>query len=149
MKEARKVTAATDKMGLREFVGSALTEILNGVADAQKDKTVGEFVADTEAAGLPAPKAARLITHRRGYTTVVEFDIAVTASSKQSGGASGSAAIWVINAELGGKTERQNETISHLQFSIPVALPDPLGKAAKRDDERKNRTEAPPVKGIA
>ena len=136
-------------MGLRTFVADALTEILSGVMDAQANETVGSFVGNTDAAGKDAPAEAFLFSHGRGYTTIVRFDVAVTAADRETGGASGKAAIWVVSAELGRQAERRNETVSRLQFSVPVALPDPAQKAARRTDEREAAFKRrPPAKGI-
>jgi hypothetical protein len=53
----------------------------------------------------------------------IEFDVAVTASSKQESGVSGG--INVLSINLGGKKEGTDlhQTVSRIKFTITVALP--------------------------
>ncbi|MDH3236619.1 MAG: hypothetical protein OEQ29_24130, partial [Alphaproteobacteria bacterium] len=62
-------------MTLDEFVQSSLTNILKGIAAAQKDGDVREYVANHTLTQIPLPPASGVVTHSRGLATTVRFDV--------------------------------------------------------------------------
>lgn len=115
-------------MQLKSFISDTLVQIQEGVNDAiehtVKNKSGGvinpKFINDDvpthislRGAEYPDPRLVR----------EVEFDIAVTASEKDSGGKE--AGIKVLSVSLGGSnaTESVNNTVSRIKFTIPFAPP--------------------------
>jgi hypothetical protein len=93
-------------MDLQTFVRESLTQIMAGIREAQqKEGEQGHFIN---------PKGARGWKFRD-----VDFDIALTASSKTQGG------IKVVAALVGGEGERaaEHSTVSRVKFSVPVVFP--------------------------
>lgn len=104
-------------MELREFITQTLVQIQQGVQDAieQQDaaKTNGIINPVFSMNGRPG----------RDHLQKVEFDVAVTATDKASGG--GKAGIKVFSVELGGEGAKGTEhsVASRVKFTIPVVPP--------------------------
>ena len=111
-------------MQLDEFITETLKSIIKGIKDSQ------DFAKDNGSIVNPLKNRYSEGTHikvgNRDEGTVVshiEFDIAVTASTKQESGVSGG--INVLSLNIGGKTSEieNNQTISRIKFSLEVLLP--------------------------
>lgn len=114
-------------MDLKSFVAETLTQIAEGVADAQKR------IAETNIGAAINPdrisdKAARRI----GNPSPVQFDVAVTvtdeSATKAGAGASASTGILsVISAKVDAKAEAsdtvRNEAVSRIQFTVMLSQP--------------------------
>jgi hypothetical protein len=102
---------------LREFVKKTLLDIVQGVADAQADPSIGAYV-------VPAGSTRKYVS--------VEFDVAVTAESAESakGGSGVKVSVLAIGGTIGGEESALSKNIAatHVKFSVPVSLPEALGR---------------------
>jgi hypothetical protein len=105
-------------MELQEFVTETLVAIQKGVAEAitraEEDKTIGAI----------NPVWSDDKVDWKDHVQLVEFDVAVTATDKSSGGGKGSIKILSI-AEVGaeGSKSLERSTVSRVKFSIPIVPP--------------------------
>lgn len=110
-------------MDLKEFITETVSSILDSVTELQENyQDSGHLVAPALNSSerktvLPDPtlNTARVVED-------ITFDVAVTASSEKTGG--GKAGIKVLSLELGGglKGSSTHESISRVQFKIPLVL---------------------------
>ncbi len=116
-------------MLLREFVAKSVTDIIEGVADAQQrlgeSHPTARVNPDQEMGQLPSWAIQNL-----------KFDVAVT--TEAPGVSQGSGQISVLGVSIGGSVERSGGTTStsRLAFEVPILLP--LGRRA--DHNVRNRT---------
>ena len=119
------------EMDLKEFVCATLTQIVQGVLEAQK------ALQDTDAEVCPAGIHLEMTREKRPSTKngvplqEVSFDIAVTVSEtsseerKRSGGAG--VRIYVLSFAATGENARQerlaSSTVNRISFSVPLLLP--------------------------
>ena len=116
-------------MDLKTFVSETLTQIAEGVADAQ---------ARIRAANIPAAvnPSYRTANSQRDYAdeSPVEFDVAVVVSEESAEATGGKAAgsvgvIAVLTAKASAEIEskstgsHRNETASRIRFSVKLAQP--------------------------
>lgn len=113
-------------MELREFIKTAIVDLVNAVVEAQ---------AETEGLATILPIRTKEyktfdIPVEGGHKIVsdIDFDIAVTVGSKE--GATGTAEAGIQIAQIfnfGGKhreeAENTSQNVSRMKFSIPVVLP--------------------------
>lgn len=103
-------------MELKDFVQSTLTEILEGLQEVRSSDSERRGVGTTgryKVEGLPS---GVMQDNTGAIYSVVEFDVAVTASTK----ADGSAAINVWSFKIGGAAGHENQTASRVKFAIPL-----------------------------
>jgi hypothetical protein len=115
-------------MQLDEFISETLKAIIKGTKDAQ------DFAKENRGIVNPrvrvGPSATRFVRiesdEESSVISDIEFDVAVTASTKQESGISGG--INVLSINLGGKKEDTDlhQTVSRIKFTITVALPSSL-----------------------
>ena len=112
-----------EPLQLRDFVAETIKQVIDGVVAAQK------YAGDKDAAVNPsvtvlAPSQTVLRdadTHNPVQS--ISFDVAVTASkgTKTQGG------IAVFTGMIGlgskGQSEKSNESVNRIQFSVPISLP--------------------------
>jgi len=114
-------------MNLRDFISETLTQILGGVTDAQK--------AAAELGGKVSPRLAGAATYASdhgflvahgGSAQIVRFDVALTV--KEGTGTKGGIGIVAGIVSLGstGQSNSENSSVSRVQFSVPLTLPDAL-----------------------
>lgn len=104
-------------MELKEFVSSALIEIIAGVKDAREK-------GGSDAQGIASNLRVKIDTLPQGLMqdgngavySVVDFDVAVTASSKTDG----SAGIKIAVVNIAGSTGVENVTTSRIKFAVPL-----------------------------
>ncbi|HUT58362.1 MAG TPA: hypothetical protein VNA25_10990 [Phycisphaerae bacterium] len=109
-------------MNLREFVTTTLTEIINGIVDAQK------AVAGTNARIVPEGGLTWGTPDQRTKlgTTVcqnVSFDVALTAT--ESSAEKAGIGVWLGSFAFGGQAQSESAggSFTRVKFSIPVGLP--------------------------
>ena len=107
-------------IALKDFVSNSLTEILDGIVDAQKKaKKINATVIPKR------QQYSKEQLRKEGYDRVkeIEFDIAVSAKSgtKTKGGIGVVAAVFSVGANR--TSNFTNSTVSRLRFSVPVLLP--------------------------
>lgn len=113
-------------MDLRTFISTALADIVGGIEDAQKE------TEDSDAVIVPglSGSAARTYQGHRGLltaeshpTTVVEFDVAVTATEGSSGKLGGGAKLQILWFGADAEEKAEHSNVSRISFAIPVRLP--------------------------
>lgn len=108
-------------MNLREFVASTLTEIHEGVRQAQ-EKIPGLCPPTVKLAKRPENYVlCQTADGRPGSLQFIEFDVACTASRDESGQATIGVAALGLGANIDTSTARQH--ISRVRFSVPLVLP--------------------------
>lgn len=110
-------------MDLREFIRTAITEIVAGVAEARNEaKRHGASVGSMQLYGYV--KEAKVITNEDNHPVAqIEFDIALADTSGAS--TKGSIGVFLGSVGLGSQGFSQAESTSHsrIQFSVPVIFP--------------------------
>jgi hypothetical protein len=130
-------------MDLKEFVAGSLTQIAEGIKQAQEASTKSGAWINPLSGQIPA-SPERPIVHvpnGRRYLHEVKFDVAVTVSDEQR--ADAGAGIQIFGAKLGaeGELKYQNAAVSRVQFSVPVIWPgDEKPELDKAMDERRSAT---------
>jgi hypothetical protein len=103
-------------MDLKTFVAESLTQILDGVREAQS-RPGGDNVA---AEGYINPTSGSLMTGgTSGFFTLVEFDVSVLAEAKEGG-----TSVRVASAEMSEGSSRSLQNASRVKFSVHVRLPE-------------------------
>ena len=110
-------------MELQEFIKTALTEIVDGVAAAREATLKHRSLVGTNRA-YGFTKEAKIITDSSERTiSTVEFDIALTQSdSKDTKGGIG---VFLGSVGLGsqGASHGESSSRSRIKFSVPIVLP--------------------------
>jgi len=113
-------------MELKNFVTSILTEIIEGVRDAQiLDRPAHEGEVNPLLSSSPAEilKQGYLLTRYGEPMHIVKFDVAVT--TQEGSGTKGGLGIFVGPIGIGaqGDSTFSNSSVSRIQFEVPVSLP--------------------------
>jgi hypothetical protein len=101
-----------EQLELRDFVSETIKQVIDGVVAAQ------QYATGKKASVNPQTDRYRLPTPQS-----ISFDVAITAAkgTKTQGG------IAVFTGAFGlgskGQSERSNEIVNRIQFSVPVSLP--------------------------
>jgi len=111
-------------MELKDFVKATITQIIDGVVEAQKyAKQHGGRVAPLHISKLGLDGKVHETTLRTEKETPIEFDVAVTTSDgTQTKGGIG-ITVGAISLGSAGQSKKDNELVSRIKFSIPVVLP--------------------------
>lgn len=99
-------------MELKAFVSDAITQIVEGVLEAQ---------AKTSPHAIVNANATRGYRQDGGDIHKINFDVAVTAETSAGGGAR--VAVFGVGAGMDGASK--SSVASRLTFSIPIVLPKP------------------------
>lgn len=124
MSKEEKAGEASPRVQLKDFVAGALEEIVLGVSAAQA------ALKDTTAVVSPTFVNVNVMTQHTSIAkpedqlSVVEFDVAVTATAKSSGKAGIGGFISVLGAGFQRGTEAEHVEASRIKFSVRVLLPD-------------------------
>jgi hypothetical protein len=110
-------------MQLKQFIENALIEIVEGIKAAQDKPGVGGYIAPDAVGGHQFPSDGGVLNSQRIISTVVKFDMAVTAESEIGGTAGAKLRIAVVEANLGGSGSSKNIQVSRIQFSVPMVMP--------------------------
>lgn len=111
-------------MDLKEFVSQTLSQIIDGVTDAQdsvSDKG-GEINPHLNTSHEQLGKQGFLFTSE-GPAQIVQFDVALTVT--EGTGTKGGIGIFAgaINLGSSGESSAQNSSVSRVKFSVPLRLP--------------------------
>jgi hypothetical protein len=111
---------------LKEFVSTALSQIIEGVAAAQT-VAAAQGAAVNPAFSLTSASGHTLIgsTSEGAKVTSVSFDVAVTAA--ETTGAQGGGKVQVaglLSIGGGADTQVKSERVTRIQFSVPVCMPE-------------------------
>ena len=112
-----------EPLQLRDFVAETIKQVIDGVATAQQHAKEKNAAVNPKL-GFHAQNEDLLIDHATQQPVQsISFDVAVTATkgSKTQGG------IAVFTGMIGlgskGQSEKSDETVNRIQFSVPVSLP--------------------------
>ena len=113
-------------MDLKDFIQTAVTQIVEGVVAAQAAAAAHRVVVnpaiDVGGRGGPSPTAQAAAGSR---VSNISFDVAVTGvegSAAQGSGKLQVAGAW--SARAGAETHATGEHCTRLQFSLPIAFPE-------------------------
>ena len=107
-------------LDLRTFVKTALQDILGGVADAQKDPEIGPNIVPTQIGTAPFPSDSGVVHQQRLILSAIKFDVAVTVGESSGTSKGGRLRISVVSADLKGEASSRSETVSRIQFAVPI-----------------------------
>mgnify|MGYP001241895983 CR=1 FL=1 len=110
-------------MQLREFITEVLTQIVDGVRNAQEPNG-GAYVVAAGDGGHQYAAHSRFAASSQLKSTIVDFDVATTAEDADKVG--GGAGVRVLSIQFGAKGEvsSKDTTVSRVQFAIPLLLPE-------------------------
>jgi hypothetical protein len=101
-------------MDLKTFVSQSLTQILDGIREAQKSPG-GEHVA---AEGYINPEGTLMAGGTSGFFTRVDFDVLVFAENKD-----GQPSVRVGDSQIVSAATNTDQKASRVKFSIHLRLP--------------------------
>jgi hypothetical protein len=101
-------------MDIKQFVDQSLTQILEGITNAQK-RNNGKHVA---AEAFISPNGNLMNGGTSGIFTIVDFDISVVATTSDRGDT-----IRVSSIETASGSEKTAQNTSRVKFSVHVRLP--------------------------
>lgn len=115
---------ARDEMDLKDFVKNTLTQIVEGVIEA--DKELQEKGASVNPIGGNFDQkqvGGRVWGFDDGITESVNFDVALTNSEKE--GTSGGIGVLLGSINLGAKgaSEESVTSVTRIKFNVPLLLP--------------------------
>lgn len=112
-------------MDLQEFVEQALTQIVAGVAAAQKSTALYRAKVAPELSTTGKDAAAQGFLHCADYglAQIVQFDVALTVV--ETAAKKGGIGIYAGPISIGGSGQSDSEksSVSRVRFSVPLALP--------------------------
>ena len=105
---------APEPLELHTFISRSLEQALSGIREAN----------NAETGGAPIDQAPKPFLLKHGIDRTqgegIEFDIAVTTKSATQGKGSVSAAIYVVNGQLGKQSTLAHEQVSRMKFTVFV-----------------------------
>ncbi|MBD8899684.1 hypothetical protein [Rhodanobacter sp. DHG33] len=112
-------------MELKDFVAQTLTQIIEGVVASQK--AVATHGATINPLINPMSDSSKhgFISCYEGFAQVVRFDVALTVTEGM--GTKGGIGVFAGPVSLGssGQSNSSNSSVSHVQFNVPLILPNP------------------------
>lgn len=112
-------------MELKDFVGQALAEIVQGVLDAQKNLGANGKYINPELSTQQGTheKYGKLVSIQGQLVQTVEFDVAVTATegTGTKGGIGVVAGVFALGSQ--GQSSAETSAVSRIKFVVPVTLP--------------------------
>lgn len=111
-------------MDLQEFVKQTLTQIIEGVTDAQKQVSEkgGEINPHINTSHEQLGKQGFLFSSE-GPVQIVKFDVALTVGEGK--GTKGGIGVFagVVGLGSSGESSSENSSVSRVEFSVPLLLP--------------------------
>lgn len=112
-------------MDLKEFIGLALSDIVQGVLEAQQTLGKNGKYINPELSTQQGTheENGNLVSIQGQLVQTVEFDIAVTATkgTGTKGGIGVVAGVFALGSQ--GQSSAENSSVSRIKFSVPVTLP--------------------------
>jgi hypothetical protein len=102
---------ADEPLQLRDFVAETIKQVIDGVTIAQEYATGKKAIVNPRTSRYGDPVQS------------ISFDVAVTAAkgTKTQGGVAVFSGVFGLGSK--GQSEKNNATVSRIQFSVPIALP--------------------------
>jgi hypothetical protein len=113
-------------MDLKEFISNSLTQIVDGIRDAQERSTgTGAWISPLGEHMPARASGAQHISSVGGYQYLdeVKFDVAISVTEEKTAGAKGSLKIMSVAIGAGGEVASQHGAVSRIQFAVPVVWP--------------------------
>lgn len=110
-------------MELRDFISSTLTQLIDGIANAQEyAKSKGAIINPDDRFVSNFENMSRTEKNLQ-LVHIIEFDVAVTVSENKE--LKGGIGIVIPELSIGyqGAIDKQKSAVSRIQFSIPIILP--------------------------
>lgn len=110
-------------MELKEFIKTALTQISQGVTEAQQELESSDMIINPSGLATNSKGDKYLRTNGWRYVQNIEINVGVTAIENEGG----KAGIGIVTGLFSGgaqtSADNSNQTVSTIKFDIPVALP--------------------------
>jgi len=111
-------------MDLREFVSETLTQIVEGVKNAQnKAKESGATVNPRLMISVELAAKQGFLSTEHGHAQFVQFDVALTVT--EGTGTKGGIGVFAgaINLGSSGQSHDESSSVSRVKFCVPLSLP--------------------------
>jgi hypothetical protein len=112
-------------MNLKEFVSGVLTQIIEGVQEAQAGRTPESGQVNPGLSTTQGILQARghMVSRRGELVQDVEFDVALTTNEGTQ--TKGGIGVFVGAVGLGsqGQSDQSHSSVSRVKFSVPLTLP--------------------------
>ena len=131
-------------MELKQFVKEALTQITEGVKEAQETirESGGYLNPAVRISSAPAQSHVSSLSDGQNIYTV-DFDIAISVAENTGTKADGKLTVAsILNLGAGVSSSESNSTLSKIAFKVPLALPvDPVSmQKLKQEDAELQRS---------
>lgn len=103
-------------MELKDFIKATFVEIIDGVKEARETGDDASGIASNTRTRIDQLAPGLMQDFNGALYSVVEFDVAVTATSKVDG----SGGINVMAFKLAGSAGTEDQTVSRVKFAIPM-----------------------------
>lgn len=110
-------------MELKDFISQAIKDLLHGVLEAQNDAKTGNCVVPSGKQSNDLFPKGNVVHNGDWTSTLVNFDIAISAEESAAKGGKAGVKIAVLSAALDTENTNKNTSTSRIQFSVPVILP--------------------------
>ena len=111
-------------MELKIFITETLTQIIGGVKEAQSH--AAKYGAEVNPPVFSKPDKFDRLQHKDIWSSLIQevnFDVAVTASEGTETKGGIGVFVGVIGLGSQGQSEKSNESVSRIKFSVPICLP--------------------------
>ena len=123
-----------ENLELRDFVSQSIAEIVEGIVDAQKrlensDTTINPALYNVFSGSQSGGTNLALGWDKENnLVSTINFDVAVTVNdgTETKGTIGVVAGMFALGSQ--GKSSQSNQSISRLQFKVPISLPKALKK---------------------
>ncbi len=109
-------------MNLKEFIESALIDIVEGIR-ASQESPLGGLVAPDQTGGHSFAIGKGVSDTGRITSTIAEFDVAVVVEEQNKTTGAVKAGIKVFSAGVNGEIADHKSTTTRIKFSVPIVLP--------------------------
>ena len=112
-------------MNLKDFVKDSITQIIDGVTEAEKIISQKEAHVNPTYVNL----SSDIVIPRAERVHMLKFNVAVTEAKEASANAGGKMSTGLvgvflgISASAGGEISKGSENLSRIEFEIPIAYP--------------------------
>lgn len=111
-------------MEINEFVKSVLSQVVSGIREAQELEGVGPFIVPSGIGGHHYATHPRVAIKANLSSTIIDFDIAVTAEASKGKSGGGGLSVAGIGAKVEGESSTKDTRVSRIQFAVPILLPE-------------------------
>ena len=131
-------------MDIKEFIKTTLSQIVEGVAEAQSTVApLGGIVSPAMASGITEHTQFLGLSEGGSLVFAIDFDVAVTVNAAEGTKAGAKLEVMsLVNLGAGGESSKSSQSMSRVKFRVPLALPvDSATKAAQADRIEKQNAQ--------